>query len=59
LTATMTINVMTKVTIKVVIQYACEVITWVAINDGKHDKDVDMRAKLDKKVAASTRYPPF
>jgi hypothetical protein len=59
LTATMTINVMTKVTIKVVIQYACEVITWVAINDGKYDKDVDMRAKLDKKVAASTRYPPF
>jgi hypothetical protein len=55
----MTINVMTKVTIKVVIQYACEVITWVAINDGKYDKDVDMRAKLDKKVAASTRYPPF
>jgi hypothetical protein len=59
LTATMTINVMTKVTIKVVIQYACEVMTWVAINDGKYDKDVDMRAKLDKKVAASTRYPPF
>jgi hypothetical protein len=39
------------------IQYACEVMTWVAINDGKYDKD--MRAKLDKKVAASTRYPPF